>query len=198
MSRYELLLEFLRVASKFSCPPLLTCQCGGCNLRGLRKVFSNLYLYLNICNIALIFHEKTTLSHGTLCHWTFPLGHRINLHCHSSTEQMIPPVFQIQPSPLELTKLPNNKWVMPIYVYLQSSQFNLPWSQEGPSSCCFLSGTRLTKCRVLILHFNLGHQLATASLKNFQFLPLFDHSCTDWVASVLTLKLGQILRPQTC
>jgi hypothetical protein len=43
------------------------------------------------------------LSHGTLCHWTFLLGHHSNLHCHPSPEQeTIPPVPQLQPSPLKL------------------------------------------------------------------------------------------------
>ena len=63
----------------------------------------NLYLYLYIC-IMTIYAKNIKISHGILCHWTFLLGHRSNLHCHSSPEQeTIPPFLHLQSPPLKLS-----------------------------------------------------------------------------------------------
>ena len=47
-----------------------------------------------------IYAKNIKISHGILCHWTFLLGHRSNLHCHSSPEQETIPPFAISPSPV--------------------------------------------------------------------------------------------------
>ena len=60
-------------------------------------IFTILYLHNdNIC-------QEYQISHGIKSHWTFLLGHRSNLHCHSSPEQeTIPPFLHLQSPPLKL------------------------------------------------------------------------------------------------
>ena len=141
---------------------------------------------MNICIITSISTNKQlNLSHRILYHWTFLLCHRSNLHYDSSPEQdTIPPVFQLQPSHLELTKWPHKKWVMPIYMCLQSSQFNLPWSHKTRRSPLLLLSHRDSshKITVLILHFNLSFLNTSLLLPAWKIVNLY----RQWTTPVLT------------
>ena len=90
--KYFLLLRRTLVSRRARWPTSLPLQYGF--LRCPKSLSLSLYLHNdNIC-------QEYQISHEILCHWTFLLGHRSYIQCHSSPEkEMIPPFLHLQ-SPL--------------------------------------------------------------------------------------------------